>query len=1070
MSQDTEMRRVRGFGDTTFVMLAREGLDAVTGRAALPEASMRFESAGASDGDWQVRAFTAVEGLSTVYECVVDLAHESLTANPDALLGAPAVLRVSRDALTRRFAGLVRRVEHRGTSATHRLAKVYVVPALWALSQRSDTRIFQDKTAVEVVEAVLREAGLYAGRLDVQVHRALAAREYCVQHRETDLDFVTRLLAEEGVAFHFRHDDDGETLVLSDGAHAWRALPTMDGGAVPVAGAETATLHVEAVRHLAWERSLRPSAVTVRDFDFTRPDLRIERSAPRRRDPARPLYEPGPEVTLGGYQTPAYADDDAHDQATLRLEAARCDGAVGAGQGAVTGMIPGALFQLSVAGSHVPEQRYVITRVEHEGVAPEEILQGTHEDRPSVDRYKNRFWCAPAEVPWRPARSVPRPVIAGIQTAIVVGPPGEEIYTDEHGRIRVQFHWDRLGARDAHSTCWLRVVQGPWSGGGWGFQFIPRVGMEVAVTFLDGDPDRPVVTGALYNGLSRPPYALPAERTRSGIRTSSTPGGGGSNELRFEDLAGSEEVYLHAQREHTVEVGRDESVTVQRDQRVSVLRDQVTRVQGAREVVVEGAQTSRVQGARADHVRGEFSTRVEGACSATVRGDASQQYDGELATRVGGVERREVVGASQQTHHGDVTTRVSGCHTTIVGQHDARRAAVLHVEGVAKTWGSVRTELGSDGEVMLRCGDSMIRVTPTRIELDAPTVSLRGRGSRLTLGDDRAQLVATSAATVRGDSVAVRGAGASVVLDGEATVRGGAIHLASPQSPERDEHVDREPPTIVELLDQRGDPVARARYVVTLADGSTLSGMLDERGRAEVALEESAEVTFPEVGGVEGARAQGGPMRPYVVRQGDYLTRLAHTMGFDADAAWGDARNEALRRRRTNMDVLAPGDVIYLPEPRRAGRSIAPHATNSYRARVATVTVRLTMRGDDGAPLANERYAVEGLGPRLTEGTTDGHGNLTFEAPVSAREVRLRFAEGRAVIPLQIGHMDPISERSGAPARLLNLGYLSALGGEGEGDGALFDALQRFQREHHLAPTGALDDATRDALQRAHGA
>ncbi len=333
MGLETEMRRVRGFGDTTFVMLAREGADGTAGQAPLPEVTLRFTSQGDPESEWRVRSFTATEGLSAVYECVIDLAHASFAANPDALLGHPAVLHVERGSLTRRFAGVVRRVEHRGTSATHRLARVFVVPSLWALSQRSDTRIFQEKSAVEVVEAVLREAGLYAGMLDVQVQRALPAREYCVQHRESDLAFVSRLLEEEGVAYHFRHDDEGETLVLSDESHAWKDVPTMDGAAIPVAGPEVATQSVESVRHLAWERSLRPTAVTVRDFDFTRPELRVERSAPRRRDATRAKYEPGPEVTLGGYQGTAYTTDDAQEQSTLRHEAEQADGAVGAGEG-----------------------------------------------------------------------------------------------------------------------------------------------------------------------------------------------------------------------------------------------------------------------------------------------------------------------------------------------------------------------------------------------------------------------------------------------------------------------------------------------------------------------------------------------------------------------------------------------------------------------------------------------------------------------------------------------------------------------------------------------------------------
>ncbi len=795
MGIETEMRRVRGFGDTTFVMLAREGAEALAGQhAPLPEAAYAFESQGDTGGAWRVRSFTATEGLSTVYECVVDLAHESLTANPDALLGRPAVLRVSREPLTRRFAGVVRRVEHRGTSATHRLARAYVVPALWALSQRSDSRVFQDKTAVEVVEAVLHEAGLYAGRLVVQVQRALATREYCVQHRETDLDFVMRLLAEEGVAFFFRHDDDGETLVLSDGAHAWTSVPTMDGAAIPVAGAESATQRVESVRHLAWERSLRPTGVTVRDFDFTRPDLRVERAAPRRRDPARPLYEPGPEVTLGGYQNPTYTADDAAEQAAVRYEAARVDEAVGAGEGAVTGMIPGAIFQLAVAGSHVPEQRYVVTRVEHRGSAPEELLQGTHEDPSSVDRYANTFQCIAVETPWRPARSVARPVIAGLQTAIVVGPPGEEIYTDEHGRIRVQFHWDRVGHRDERSTCWMRVVQGPWAGAGWGFQFIPRVGMEVAVSFLDGDPDRPVVTGALYNGQNRVAHALPAEKTRSAIRTQSSPNSQGYNELRFEDRAGAEEVYVHAQRDMVEEVlrchstrvgsiqqnvvgdsqiervGRDQDVLVRRDQRIAVGGDRAVTVAGSeslktlqgRESVTCAFSIDRVEGPAVRHVAqpgagaGSGDHAVNGAIDRARTGQGGGPLEtwvveGDRTHRVTGAERVEVGERSTHVTQND-TLHISGDAIMSAG---GTFAVIAHGAAPGPALGLSLDSYGS--EIGLRRGSDGLNVGADFVRIGRVMESLlfTSDGSEMVAAEGSANVFASGGESVWGLEVSV---------------------------------------------------------------------------------------------------------------------------------------------------------------------------------------------------------------------------------------------------------------------------------------------------------------------------
>ena len=636
MSGETQMRRLRGFGDTNFVLLAEgESLDR-RGASPLPEVVYSFDVQGQDERRWRVRRFEVTEALSSLYECVVDLAAESLYENPDPMLGKYALVQAQRDTVLRRFYGVVRRVEHRGTTASRRLARVFMVPALWVLSQRTDARIFQDMTAVEVVQAVLREAGLYASMLDLRLGREYPAREYCVQYRETDLAFVLRLLESEGITFFFRHEEEGEVLVLADGVQAWDTVRTMDEGPVPIAGAELATHRVESVRHLTWEREVRPSGVVVRDFDFTRPDYKLERMAPRQRDGERVLYEPAPALTLGRYGAGMYAHEDGQTQAQLHHETEQVPGAQGAGEGVVLGMTPGAFFTVTVAGAHIPEQRYLVTKVEHVGEVPEELLQGTHERPADDDRYRNRFECTPLEVAFHPPRKTPRPVIAGFQTAIVTGPAGEEVYTDEHGRIKVQFHWDRQGTSDEHSSCWLRMMQGPWAGGGWGFQFIPRVGMEVAVSFAEGDPDRPVVTGALYD--------------------------------RF--------------------------------------------------------------------------------------------YVQNLTTRVSGRARREVAGADDASVHDDQTTRIKGHQVTIVGRYEAKRSSVLHVEGTSLVYSSKTNELQSEKDILLRCGRSMIRLTPTRLELISPEVIVRGGENRVTVGGEKVRIRAKSQVIIGAEKVTVKSSGA----------------------------------------------------------------------------------------------------------------------------------------------------------------------------------------------------------------------------------------------------------------------------------------------------------------------
>ena len=215
----------------------------------------------------------------------------------------------------------------------------------------------------------------------------------------------------------------------------------------------------------------------------------------------------------------------------------------------------------------------------------------------STDLYRNVFECIPLDTPFRPDRRTDKPVIPSIQTAVVTGPAGEEIHVDEHGRIKVHFHWDRVGALDENSSCWIRVEQA-WAGPSWGFWWVPRIGMEVVIHFVDGDPDRPLATGCVYNGANLLPYELPAEKTKSTIKSNSTPGGGGSNELRFEDKAGSEEIYAHAQKDYNEVVENDHNTLVHHDQTITVDNDQTQTIHVNQTETVNGNQVMTVDGNR----------------------------------------------------------------------------------------------------------------------------------------------------------------------------------------------------------------------------------------------------------------------------------------------------------------------------------------------------------------------------------------------------------------------------------------------------------------------------------------
>jgi type VI secretion system secreted protein VgrG len=592
---DPDDPRPRAFNDSVEFIASRSTHE------PCPEAAFALHAHGLAEGALECERFRLDEGLDALYEAVLEVCTVDPVVDVDALLGARCVLEVIRGPRRRRLCGIVRRAEKLESWGGRRRARLHVVPALWALTQRTDCRAFQGKTAIEVVEDVLAGAGLEGAYIASQLTRDYPRREYCVQYRETDFAFVSRLLEEEGVAYWFKHDGDAEALVLAD-SPTFTFCPTLNRKPVPFSPPQSALSHVEVVQRFELRRELRPTSATVRDYDFTRPhaELDLTRAQPRGEPGARPLYDYPGRYTLGDFDdaTRAYTSHDGARRAELHAQEAVATERLGAGEANVTGFLPGRVFELIDHEHNDLDRRYLLTRVTHHGHAPEVLTAAGDTAKPSqgLDRYRNEFECVPMEVPWTPRRKTPRPTVLAAQTATVVGPHGEEVWVDLHGRIKVQFHWDRVGRRNEHSSCWVRVAQ-TWAGAGWGFQFIPRVGMEVLVTFLEGDPDRPVVTGCVYNGVNNTPYTLPEEKTRSTLRTSSTPGGGGYNELRFEDLAGREQVFVHAQRDldaliendHTTTVRRDETIVVDRHQHITIGGDQTLHVRGVQTITVDGA-------------------------------------------------------------------------------------------------------------------------------------------------------------------------------------------------------------------------------------------------------------------------------------------------------------------------------------------------------------------------------------------------------------------------------------------------------------------------------------------------
>ena len=643
----------------------------------LPETRLAF-AAGRVDSDaWAVAHVEAREAMSELYRARVVLVMESGGGGLHELLGAPARLAVQRGGLVRELRGVVSEVEELGTTVQHRLVRVEVVPALWTLSQRSDCRIFQALNTAQIVRAVLADAGVYQGdgalRIDPSVE-AMAPREYCVQYMESDLDFVRRLLEDDGVPFYFVHaGDGGEALVLAGDEHGWAEVATLDGGPVGILDAGMGTGSAETVQWFDEKHALKTSAVTVRDYDFSRPRATMDMTGRHSLGAGRlARYEYPARSTLTGYDdgARAYKTHNTARLAKLRAEEHQTRAHRGHGRSVVTGMTPGQSFALH--GHERPEldRRYLVTAVEHRAsdwTAVRDEVRQSARFREMLDdagvtapdgtqaRYGNRVETHrlddnPASVAFRPARVTPRPVVEGPQTARVVGPAGEDIHTDPHGRVKVQFHWDRLGREDDTSSCWIRVAQS-MGGGSWGFAFIPRIGMEVVVSFLEGDPDRPMVTGCVYNGENPHATPMPETKTKTGLRTQSTPKTGGYNEMRFEDAAGKEQVYVQAERDMDTLVKHDETLTVQRHRTKLVQGDEFNTVEMNRVSKVVQNDTLTVDGNREAEVHGPTgdTLTVDNDQEVKVGGSQSITVSGSQSTTVSKSQSTTVMMASQET-------------------------------------------------------------------------------------------------------------------------------------------------------------------------------------------------------------------------------------------------------------------------------------------------------------------------------------------------------------------------------------------------------------------------------------
>jgi Rhs element Vgr protein len=841
----------------------------------LSKAQIAFQVAGRDVDQFQVVRYRGTEGLCQLYRFEIELAALEEGIILDSLVGKPAVLSINTAAGERWFHGIIGRMEVVNETVGQTYFRAELVPGVWLLTHRYHSRIFQGKTVKEIVAQVLTEGGVPTDRVKYVLSGTYAAREYCVQYRETDYSFISRLMEEEGIWWCFEHSQDKHVLVIADAASAYTPI---EGDANLIYRAPSGmNVETEHIYRFRIGQAVRPGAVVLNDFNFEKPKIKLEGKDDAGRDQALEFSDhPG--------EFPDQARGTA--LAKLRKEEFQASRIIGAGLSNCKRLSSGRTFTLAEYPSASFNGAYLVTEITHEGkqatlrtstgdsrtsildarvhqslIAAREnenpaigqlaeaLLQVTSrlragdptarraltawlyhagqvsKDLPStaaasggnplawltlpnliedlaqssvVDYdapvYQCRFSCIPGAVSFRPPRVTPWPVMRGTQTARVVGPDGEEIHTDKYGRVKVQFNWDREGKFDENSSCFIRVCQG-LAGGNYGILFLPRVGQEVIVDFLEGDPDQPIIIGRVYNDDHMPPYELPKEKTKAVIKTNSSKGGGGTNEIRFEDLKDKEQLFIQAQRQMDTNVKASHFHTAGGSYHLLV--------GGEKDGEKFGEYRQKVFKLKQTHVGEERRAWIEKDDSLQVDGSRAESIGGTLSVTVG----KDVVEAFDANHKHEVAATY------------ACKAADVKIEA------SGTIELSAGGSSIVLCSGGVYIV-----------------GSMVYINSGSGPSVSPPSCTAAGPATVDDPAAADSSKPGKDTRYGPQAETLPTVPPPAEvpghEFPGSQPsPTAthfieIQLVDELDKPVAGERYDITTPDGKVRYGTTDANGHA----------------------------------------------------------------------------------------------------------------------------------------------------------------------------------------------------------------------------------------------
>lgn len=769
------------------------------------------------------------------------------------------------EARGRTFRGIISRTRSNAGANGALSVELTLVPRLWKLGQMHRSRVFQELSVPEIARRILEDWKI---PFRLALSASYTRREYCVQYRESDLNFVSRLLEEEGIYYFFEDSGrPGETaMVLADASTAHEPVA---GEACLRLDGDTAKLSKqECFEHFGDSNALASTSVVLRDFSYLHPSLDLE---VRHQD----------EDELELYDAPAglYSDTKAGKQyARVVLEGNRAHAGLCFGTSTCGRLAPGHLFELDGHPRSQLNRRYAVVSIQHRGHYRGHEAAGSPVTNGRC-AYGNHITCLDSEAPFRPVRKARRPVLAGPQTAVVVGPRGEEIHTDEHGRVKIRFHWDREGKSDENSSCWVRSAQ-CWAGAGFGAQFIPRVGQEVVVRFLEGDPDRPLVTGAVYNGEHLTAVELPADKTKSTVRSDSSIGGGGFNELRFEDAAEQEEIFIHAQRDEKVEVNDSKSQSVGANETLSVGNDRSRKVQGEQQLTVrqndggavKGGQTVTVAKDRStvvgmghtEAVMGAQSTTVGMSQSLSITAASVVNVGAAAALNVGGGMMVNVAGVMNEAVAGIKASQVGGASVEVVG---AARSETVGGKRVASIGGNQTVDV--EGSLLVAIGKDSKETTVGKREEKTPKLASFA-GKKVMLSADKLSIVVGDKLILSMDGSSLKLAGKTIAMNGSAVkwkgsniskVAAGAVQPKKVDTKDAEALEKAKGVIRASFLTEDGKPALVGMPIeLVCPDGTTKKGKVGPTGKLAVTGQPpgKAKLSFPEIKGRGGQGGGGG--------------------------------------------------------------------------------------------------------------------------------------------------------------------------------------------------------------------